>query len=680
MTATRACPSTLQAKEGDKEWTVSSRTSFLPFPACRQPGSMLDYHVTPAARPLSNLAGIIAAGAVVLLIHRYPGINHDASIYFGLVLHQLQPGIFDHDLFFAYGSQDSFTVLPWLLAQAAKHAALPDIFLAGALLGLMLFAWAAWFMLVPLMQPRARSYAWIGVIALPGMYSVLRVFTYGEPFLTARPLAEAISLFGLGFLARHRLLPAALCLIAAGLLHPLQTIGAMLIAWAWMILLDRRWLQLAWLGVPVLLLGFTAIKPFDGLYRVIDPAWRTDLSDFTLQLFITEWYPADWAMLVRDLMLLSYASWRFRDAFGRWCLAGLAGLLLGVLASLLLADLLHLALPTALQLWRTHWLAHLLANAATGVLLYWDLSTRNWIRASVLALAIVMIAGGFLWSWIPVLATYMAWPALSPRMTPGFRRALGALASLCMLGLLVAFAAEEWLPFRLAHYRFDLYAIDRRLLAFPMGGFALCLLGLWLWSRSGSFWQRMTLLVMATSLMLIGAWRWDARSPIARALESASFNPALFGPRLPERAQIFWAPPMYPAVWVTLGRIDYFSPWQLAGSVFNRGTPREGRLRLERMRPVIEEDMYCQDRSVPARERASCRISNATLYQACRPGHSPPPDYLVLPYRQDSPTLGEWRILDPATRTVATTFWLYACPAVLKSLSVQPDTARSPQA
>ena len=222
-------------------------------------------------------------------------------------------------------------------------------------------------------------------------------------------------------------------------------------------------------------------------------------------------------------------------------------------------------------------------------------------------------------------------------------------------------------------------AIDRRILAFPLVGMGLGLSGLWLWQHARRRWQQIGMLLLAVTALLVAALRWDARSPVARALEAQSFNPALFGTPLPERAQVFWDLPMYPAVWVVLQRADYFSPWQLAGSVFNRGTPEEGRRRLERMRPVIEEDMYCQDRSVPARERAHCRISNATLYQACRPGSTPPPDYLVLPYRQDPPALGQWRIPDPVSGGTAVTFWLYACPTILQSLSHATSTSKEPE-
>lgn len=641
------------------------------------PAPFADADMTPPSAPrhLDIIAGGLLGLAIILLIHRYPGINHDSSLYLGQAMHRLWPNIFQHDLFFAYGSQDSFTLMPWVVSKLHPHLSFPDIFLIGTLLSLLLFAFSAWYFLARILPREQRYWAWLAALCLPGVYGVIRVFTYGEPFFTARPVAEGLTLLALGLMARKRLLPALLCVAAAALLHPLQAIGAMLIVWPWLVLHDRRWLHLAWLALPVLALGFTHIKPFNGLFLQIDALWMKDLADFTRQLFITHWYTVDLANLAFDILMLCYASWRLRNAFGHWCMAGLIGLLLGVVASLVLVDVLHLLLPAALQLWRAQWLAHLLANAAVGVLLFQDLkSGGDAKRASVLALATLMACTGFLWTWIPVFALYATWPVISPRMTSKFRITLMGLCIAMLLGVFIFHVADEWLPFRLAHYRLDLYAIDRRIIAFPLLALGLPLLGLYLWELCPRGWQQAGLTGLALVLVVLGVARWDARSPVARALEARSFSPDLFGASLPADAQVFWDLPMYPAVWVALKRADYFSPWQLAGSVFNRGTPQEGRLRLERIRPVIEEDMYCQDRSVPLKEREHCRISEASLRQACGPGPNSPPDYLVLPYRQDQSPLGQWSVIDPVTGEAATTFWLYACRTVMHELPPLPSS------
>lgn len=631
-----------------------------------------------ASSGLLQTAAATAIGiGMLLLIRRYPGINHDSGLYLGQALHRLYPDIFQHDLFFAYGSQDSYTLLPELVARLHAWASLPAIFLAGSLLGLLAFAAGAWFWLGRWLPRPGAYWAWLAVLCLPSAYGTVRVFSYAEPFLTSRPWAEALCLFAFGWLVRNRIALAGLCLLLAAALHPLQAIAAALVGWLWLVLQDRRWLHLAWLGLPILLLGFTGIRPFDGLYRVIDPAWRQDLSDFTPQLYLLLRTPQDWAALGFEVAMLSLAivRWQAEPRIADGFRTGLLAIAIGLAASLVLADWLQLALPTALQLWRVQWVGHVLANAAIGGLLYRDLSARLWERASILALGVVMAGSGFLWSWIPILAVYAAWPRLSLRISHGFRRALGILAWLGLLGLLAAYIAEEWLPFRIARFQLEWYAFDRRLLAYPLLALGLPLFGLWLWQRTSTQLARLLLAGAALLLLAAGLWRWDARSPVARALEANASDPALFGTALPRHAQVFWAPPLYPGVWITLTRVDYFSPWQLAGSVFNRGTPREGRLRMERMRPVIEEDMYCQDRSVPAEERAHCRISEATLRHACAPGIPAPPDFLILPYRQAQAPLGHWQVTDPATGDTAVEFWLYACRAIMADL----DKQRSPE-
>ena len=341
------------------------------------------------------------------------------------------------------------------------------------------------------------------------------------------------------------------------------------------------------------------------------------------------------------------------------------------MANLLLVDWLHLVLPAGLQLWRSHWLAHLLANAMVGALLYRDIRNADGVKALCLSLLFLLVKAGMpWWVWGLFALLYALWPRLLKSTTPTVARLLGALFTCGMLVILAMYAAGEWLPFRLAHYRLDLYAFDRRMLAFPLLALGLPLAGVLLWNQQASR-GRWVLVAALGILLTVGACRWDARSPIAQAVENNSNRPDLFGPTLPVNAQVFWVGDLYAAPWIALHRADYFSTRQLAGAVFNQGSAIEGRARLERVRPVIEEDMYCQDRSVPLQEREYCRISDASLRQACAAGPTRPPDYLILPYRQTLQASGSWTILDPMTGGPAITYWLYACPRILEGLRIQ---------
>jgi len=614
---------------------------------------------------LPKIAGTVLALVVLLNLHRYIGINHDAALYLGQALLERWPAIFSQDLFFAHGSQGSYTLLPWLISMAFDVANPGTVFLIGSLLGLLAFAMACWFFISGLLPPQQRYWAFLGALCLPSAYGVVRIFSYAEPFLTPRPLAEAFCLLGLGLLARKRLTLGVLCAFAAGVLHPLQAIAACLVAWPWLILNDRRWLHAAWLAIPIALLGLSNLRPFAELFHPIDPHWLQVLREVTGQLFISGWHAADFSVLGVDVLLLVYAWRALPGGFGPWCLSALFGLALGFGLNAILVDWLHLTLPAQLQLWRVHWIAHLLAMASVAALLYRDFKAGEFARGLCLGLGL-LLAQSTVWIWPLFALLYALWPRLFGNSSSRIKPLLGTLFLLGMLALLGLYAANEWLLFRMAHYRLDLYAIDRRLLIFPLLALGLPLLGIWMWERS-SAWARWLLLCgVLTPLLAIGAARWDARSPMALAVESGRLHANLFGPEIPRDAQVFWVSDLYPSVWLVLHRAEYFSVRQMAGVVFNRGTAMEANHRLDRITLAIREDLYCK--SLPLAKREQCQLDDDAMRTACQPGPTRRPDYMVLPYRQPQHPLGHWDFIDPVTGQSAVTYWLYSCDQVMREL------------
>ena len=123
-------------------------------------------------------------------------------------------------------------------------------------------------------------------------------------------------------------------------------------------------------------------------------------------------------------------------------------------------------------------------------------------------------------------------------------------------------------------------------------------------------------------------------------------------------------------------RASFFSPHQLSGQVFNREMAMDGRRRLNRIYPLLEDDRACKDRSRPSGERAHCHISDQAMRQACATGPDRRPDYIVLRYLQPQRAAGSWSILDPMTREVMETFRLYRCADVMEQLPSAKEPAR----
>ena len=626
---------------------------------------------------LTAVAGALLGLLVILLLRRYAGINHDSVLYLGQALVRRWPEIYGNDLVFVHGGgQSQHTLFPRLVAQALAWSDPATIFIWGALAAHLLFAVASWFCLKALLQPGQRYWALLGVLSLPTMYGMVRMFGYSEQFFTPRPLAEGLCLLGIGMLARHRWFFAAACMALAGLLHPLQAIAVALVAWPWAVMRDRRWLHAAWLGIPLLGLALAGIEPFAGLLHQADPDWLYILRDNTPQLFLTRWTTEDFTFLLVDALVLGYARHALGGAFGTWCAAALAGLALGMGANLLLVDGLHLVLPAGLQLWRVHWLAHWLGMAAIGALLHRDMRAGCVSRALLLAFALALAWGQGGWLWLLPALLYPVLPRILAGRPPRIERLIGWLSAAGILLLFASYAYSEFVMFRMAHYRLELYAIDRRLLVFAPLALGLSLLGVWLWTRLTAGGKTLLLVLVLCPLVVAAALRWDLRSPEVLAFERATFQTDIFGVHIPEDAQVLWGYEMLTGPWLVLRRASFFSPHQLSGQVFNRDMALDGRRRLNRLYPLLEDDRACMDRSRPPAERARCHIGDEAMRQACAPAGDRHPDYIVLPYMQPQQAAGSWTILDPVTRDVMETFRLYRCSDVMEQLPSTKEPTR----
>jgi hypothetical protein len=176
-------------------------------------------------------------------------------------------------------------------------------------------------------------------------------------------------------------------------------------------------------------------------------------------------------------------------------------------------------------------------------------------------------------------------------------------------------------------------------------------------------------------LLLVGAWRWDLRPPQVLGFERAAFDSRIFGIDIPENAQVLWGHDMLIGPWLVLQRASYFSANQLSGQVFNRDMAMDGRQRLNRVYPLLEEYLGCQDRNRTYEDREHCYIGDAAMKRACAPGKDVSPDYIVLPYRQPQPEVGAWTIMDPTTHDAVVIWRLYRCEDVMAGLRLGRETA-----
>lgn len=607
------------------------------------------------------LVGALLGLAVILWIRRYPGIQHDSILYLAQGLQRRWPEIYGEDLFFVHGGQDRYTVLPWILGALFEWIDPPAVFKWGTFSGLLIFVAATWFALTALLPRGSRLFPWLAVVCLPSMYGVVHIFSYAEQFLTPRIFAEAICLLSMVALLKRRWLLFAGLLFAAGAMHPLQTLGALLVIWPWLVLQDRRWLNALWLGLAVLAMAFGGIEPFSGLIQRADPEWLESMQD-SAHLFASRWGSVDYIFLAFDVFILLLGAKKVSGGFKQWCWAGLIGLALGIGSSLLLVDMLQLVLPAGLQLWRVHWMVHWIAIVTLALLLRQHWISNDWPRAMLLFLVALLAWTGGGWSWALVAMLYLAFPHIVAAPRERLKTILGAVFIAVVLSLFAAHLVDELRSFRSAGYLLDRYALDRRLLAFPAVALGLPLLCIWFWTRFEGVLLRSLGTAFLVVLVVLGFGAWDSRSLVYREFEGATFNEDVFGQSLPLKSQIYWGGDSPVGPWLILRRASYFSSSQLAGQVFSRGTAMDGKNRRERVEELEAGIRQCLDTRLTDEQRSSCYISERVVYKACSQHPLPKIDFLVLPVEQPQALLGQWDIRDPDSGKIAVSYYLYECP------------------
>ena len=532
-----------------------------------------------------------------MLAHPWSGLWHDGRLYALQALYHLHPDNFRNDLFFLFGSQDSFTLFSPLYAALIAALGLPAAGLLLYVLGSVLWLAAAAALLAHFLQGRTF---WLGLaclVLLPLDYGPAQgLLNLAEPFVTPRIFAEAFSMLALACLLRGQWRRALALLLPALLLHPLMAAGAALPGLLYLARGRERALALACgAGVALALAAAAlAVSPFDRLLREMDSAWLALVSRYAFVHVWDSWPPAQWLSRTALAFSLVLAAARLAGGGrGRFyaCLAlsGAAGLL----ASWAGTGLTHNLLLIQVQPWRTLWLLQLGAWLALAWLLgaYWR--RGGVVRLLLLALVIAALTRNSIGGALAVPAAAALCLQLrraQPWQLPG--RMAGLLT-----GLLLA-VGSLWLA-EIVQHATDNGALVAQYIeesAVRIWGWTLlktgaaALLGgavMWLvWRLAGSArrgaWPLACLLALAS--LATGAWLKLGPQDFAFPLSEQARRDAraAFLPLIPVDAVMYWENDVR-IPWFELQRASYVSNAQLAGLAFNRGTALEGARRLERL-------------------------------------------------------------------------------------------------
>lgn len=613
---------------------------------------------------------LVMLGAAIWLASRpYLGIRHDATLYFGQVLlHGWVPAL-QNDPFFAAGSQDRFSIYSSLISAVYSVCGVAATHQLAVLGTQAASATAVWFILRRWVDRRWSAAGVLALACLSPFYGAGFVFSYGEPFLTARSFAEPLTLWGVVLLlAGHRLLAAGL-LIAAASWHPLMAAPAICTAIVFAVLSHRRWLFLPFtLAAIVLGLALAGLPPWDGLLRRYDPYWWSLVEQANPNCLISKWQGRDLMIAAVDaaLMCAAVGATTPNSRERRWLVASLiaGGTLL--LLSLIGADGLHLRLITGLQLWRALWLWHLLAVSFAPWLIwrYYKLhepfgpAVAASLAGAVYASHTIAVSASFAY----IVCAALFGLALSKSPSSNRRLVTFLQASLCLgiagLWLFHARDLSDLIKIRATETAPTSFYIE--LLIDPVTVAIFCVATVKLLNTvSGT---PMAACVVTATLAVLAAVQWDRRDDLARALETHWLAEHPFARHIPVKSTVYW-PDGLPAIWGWLQRSSHYSSLQNAGTLFNRGTAEILGPRREAYRKIDEASKQCRNGALFAMDvqalRGCARPNEALITELCTGAEHP--DFMVFRSRVGTSIepLASWRVDSDSNRS--TDFYLYAC-------------------
>jgi len=529
-------------------------------------------------RAVSLPIGLAALLVLWVATRPYLGIIHDAQLYAIQAIAWRDPARFAEDLFFAFGSQDRFTIFPALqgplvawLGVGPSHALLLAVAQALWLAG----AWILASALLP--DLRLRLWALAGLILLPNAFGHLGLLRYGEPFATARPFVEAATLAAIGFWLRGRRLLPALLMLAATSLHPLMAlpgIGMLALLWlmAW-----PRWLAAA-LAAGVVFACLPAVLPERLLVPlgVMDAEWLTVVRRTVPLTSLGEWDVLDHARLAFQLLLALVVLLCLDGMARRLVAAALALTLLGFLAGAMAGEVAHLHLVIAGQPWRALWLLICLTNLLFVPAVVRLRATGFWARPAaqptLVLLAVLMVLTQLVpnvFLTLPLPTLLLLWQVLRHR-----RSVIQGRAEQRVLMVLLALAAGWGLAVLAiaAQFQIDQHMAvpwtTPRALLLIVGGLMLLGAATWPALPRAAF---VAAAIGAVALPVLGFATIDQRTPWQRFVETPGPEQATLEAFLPAGGRVAWDGGI-DLLWFRLQRPSHFSCMQASGVVFFRDT------------------------------------------------------------------------------------------------------------
>ncbi len=552
--------------------------------------------------PLNLWLILILANAIWL---PYRGLCHDARLYGFEVLNGIEGGQY-HDAFSrCYEQAGKFSAFGTLIRPLSHWLGIPTAFFLAYMLSKMVLIYALQRFVTRLIPQRTVAVgSLLLLVCTPIEFGGFGVLHVNESFLTPRLFGEALVLFGLERILQRRWGIALTLLAVAFLIHPIMAVPGILVALLCLASqMLRPWQQ--WAAGSLAAVGAVAIlgiRPLGtAIFGEMDATWMDYVDDFNLYSIPQTWQSSDWAALLLAIFTVGMAGLLLptqrshRVFLMATAMVSLGGVLISILAYQLpyarlfqvqpyrwlwLSQLVSipLGLVAAHRLW--HLYRPMSSAVAFGIASYFLLGNHNnWGLGFVLFGSLLICAR---------LVTREI-----PRGMYGFLAVL-TLLSLSGIQLLASLRMIlEQAPTITEHV--ELYFFSR-FFTRACGPFltilvtSLIAVGVYV-RTDGQRWFRVIVATMAL-IIQFAAWGLPYSSASQRLGCASASTIQLVTEYIDthyedatRRPSIYWSGGDSGTIWFRLRAKSYFTPQQLAGTMFLRSSAVEGRRRAELTAP-----------------------------------------------------------------------------------------------
>ncbi len=573
---------------------------------------------------VTTLCLVLLIVTLWLVTRAYGGIYHDSRFYALQGLNALMPGRFADDLYFRYGSQDQFTLFTSIYKPFLTIFGLATGNLVLTIITQLLWLSGLFFLARSLFHDKKMMLiAVAAAVVLPGGVG----FSYGEPFLTPRLLAEALTLWALGMMLRGQSLRALLLLCVSITIHPLMTLPGLAVLFLYEARKRPVWWVAVILGVILTFgLAFAGIQPFARLLVSFDPTWFAIVRVRDYFCLLTRWNIIELIPICNMLVLAAFGLTLAEPDEQRFLGSVLTVGFGGLAVSLVGGDFLHNVLIVDIQAWRATWLPAVVTNLFVGTIIL-RIQRRGESSLAdapfVFALAIALLTLSRFLGAVSIIATPMTvvacavgiWEHRHQRAIPLRSRIFVISLMGVALGLTAIALYASIQAFALEPNTLGRVACGTALTVFALGATWVILVNTNPLHRWAS--RPIPMLCLAVTLVTIAGFNWDQRSPWRKFIDTTDTPPTSLTSLLPRDRSIYWEGDVT-VPWFLLKRPSYFSCAQGTGALFSRGTAINYQHRYESFQP-LRTLSFGRDSLCPlAKGHATAPLNRADLASVCK--------------------------------------------------------------